>query len=70
MVGQAVENRAKTWEKMGLLHQGKFTGTGDPLDALKDVLEKLRDDRKAYLMPANSSFAQKLMKERNHGIGL
>ncbi|MBU2768276.1 DUF3363 domain-containing protein [Acidithiobacillus ferrivorans] len=70
MVGQAVENRVKTWEKMGLLHQGKFTGTGDPLDALKDALEKLREDRKAYLMPANSSFAQKLMKERNNGIGL
>ena len=68
MVGQAVENRAKTWERLGLLQQGRFTGAGgDPLAALKDALEKQRDERKAYIMPAQSDFAQKLMRQREHG---
>jgi type IV secretory pathway VirD2 relaxase len=67
MVGQAVENRAKTWERLGLLHQGRFVGAGDPLVALKDALEKQRDERKAYILPAQSDFAQKLMRQHEHG---
>lgn len=67
MVGQAVENRAKTWERLGLLQQGRFVGAGDPLVALRGALEKQRDDRKAYILPAQSDFAQKLMRDRGRG---
>lgn len=70
MVGQAVENRAKTWERLGLLHQGRFISTGVPLAALKAALEKQRDERRAYILPAKSEFAQKLMREVDHGKAL
>ncbi len=68
MVRQTMENRVKTWEKLGLIHQGRFTGTGDPLEALRSEMAKQHASRKAYILPARSDFAQKLMRDRGRGI--